>query len=182
MNARWNRFLFEDAINLLMALGRKVTVVEIGGIRDMHPNAPQSDGHATVHWARAGFSVHTVDVDERAVVITRALVQDNPEVQIYLMDGIDFLHGFNRPIDLLYLDGPDATLDESGQRFHLDCYRDCPIKPPLILIDDCDEMPNRWIGRGKGSLVIPKAISDGYEVVKDNGRQVLLKRGLTVET
>lgn len=180
MNARWNLFLFEDAVNFLIAMGGKI-VVEIGGIRDLHPNAPKSDGHATVHWSRAGFEVHTVDIDEGAVSITRRLVKDNPIARVYLADGLEFLKGFPRSIDLLYLDGPDASFDEFGQQFHLNCYRECPVKPPLILIDDCDELPKRWVGRGKGSLVIPAALGDGYEVLKDNGRQVLLRKGPNVD-
>lgn len=173
MNPRWDKFLFQDALHELKSRQGKV-IVEIGAIRDGRQIAARADGHSTVVWNAAGMEVYTIDNSEEAIGITRRLLHGSSSVHLHCGDGIEFLMTFPKQIDLLYLDGPDA--DKGGQEFHLKAYQAIRHrKPGLILIDDCDLMPKRWRGRGKGELLIPFAIQDNYRVIQDNGRQVLLQ-------
>jgi hypothetical protein len=61
--ARWDRFLFSDAIRLLNSIKSKDGVIlELGAIRDAREIAARADGHSTVHWAKTNHIVHTVDM------------------------------------------------------------------------------------------------------------------------
>ena len=169
---RYNKFLFDKVLHLFSQRGGRV-IVEIGTIRDPQPKAQMTDGWATLKWASTGLEVHTVDLDPRAIGIARTLT-DRSNVKYHLADGVKFLTDFQKPIDLLYLDGPDA--DQNGQSLALEMFMAAgPIlsKEALVLIDDCDKC-HRWEGRGKGELVIPHAIECGFQILEDNGRQVLL--------
>lgn len=164
---RWGKFLFKEAIAEYQKREGH-TIVEIGTIRDTNPLAKDTDGWATFAWVGHGV-IHCVDTDPKAIEIASRMVE-GPDY--YQMDGIEFLKLFEDPIDLLYLDGPDA--DKGGQQIALQMFNAAGMsKRGLILIDDCDHAP-RWEGRGKGELVIPVALEQGWEILADNERQVLL--------
>jgi hypothetical protein len=170
--SRWDKFLFNEAVAALKQIGGKV-IVELGAIRDTKPIAKRADGWSTVEWAKTGLEVHCIDNDPKALEAAKALVPSG--AIFYCCDGFEFLSKFNKEIDLLYLDGPDAN--KGGQQFHLAALLAAKMSDHgLILMDDCDLWPGRWKGRGKGELAIPKALEMGYKIIADNSRQVLLQR------
>lgn len=173
----WNRFLFDDAISHLQEQECK-TVVEIGCIRDSHPDAPQSDGYSTLVFGNRGLRVTSVDLDLNAVRLARNTCLHLPNVNVIHADGLAYLKDMVEfEIGLLYLDGPDA--DQDGAEFAYGCYRAAQshlAKDCLILIDDCDRNPKRWHGRGKGEKLIPILQAEGFATIKDNDRQVLVGR------
>ena len=172
LNPRWDKFLFEEALVALDNI-QGTTIVELGVIRDTKPVAQHADGWSTVHWSTSGKQVHSVDNSREALEISRRLVSKG--INYHCQDGFEFLQNFEGKIDLLYLDGPDAN--KGGQEFHLKALQVAPLADTcLVLMDDCDLWPGRWIGRGKGELALPKALEMGFEIIEDNGRQVLLRR------
>lgn len=170
-NARMDKFLFTETLEALHELGGTV-IVELGAIRNIKPIAEHSDGWSTVQWSKNSSEVYTIDNDARAIETSKKLV---PNVNYLCCDGFKFLKAFHKKIDLLYLDGPDAN--KGGQEFHLEALLVAPLADRcLVLMDDCDLWPGRWIGRGKGELAIPKALEMGFKILHDNDRQVLLER------
>lgn len=173
---RWNKFLFEKALDWLEELGRvkdsEKVIVEIGAIRDRSPKAPAADGYSTLHWAKTDHQVFAIDTSRRALEITRDVLNGKGNVHLVNQDALSWLrHLKNDPmkIDLLYLDGPDP--DENGQRFALECFKVANLAQRcVVLIDDCD-----FEDGGKGKYVVPYAVEKGFEKTT-NGRQVLLVR------
>jgi hypothetical protein len=156
------------------------SVVEIGSMRepmlhglgDFNPVCC-NDGHSTVHFASTGADVFTVDVNPRCAEILAPLRQQFPKLQVFTGDGIAFLHSFERPIDLLYLDAWDVIGGTDYAERHLEAYRVAlPKLAPrcLVQIDDTD-----ILNGGKGRLVIPQMIRDGFTLVTW-GRQAILVR------
>jgi hypothetical protein len=135
------------------------------------------DGHATYFWARAGFETHTVDIDSNCL---RGLEwsygnlneskPDNLHVHIP-MDGIDFLQNFDKPIDVLYLDGWDKGTPQYAEN-HLKAYETAKPKLAfrhLVLIDDTDF---NTLDGGKDQLLSPYLIDNNYHLLF-TGRQTL---------
>lgn len=186
------RQFIEQAIEIFKQRGGRV-IVEIGIMRQplTHPieesgHACCNDGHSSILWARTGAELYCVDYDPACVKTTREEMARHGFAGVTTLrdDGIRFLAGFNRPIDLLYLDAWDADLPDSAAK-HLEAYR--TARPSLrcssiILIDDTDvelvgnELVLNGTGQGgKGRLVIPETQLDGYRIVA-SGRQTLLVR------
>lgn len=159
---------------------RGKTIVEIGASRfyfkhdlDTQTCPYCMDGHSTMLWARTKAQVYSVDINDKTIELTKKLCKDFNNVQAYAQDGIEFLKNFNQPIDLLYLDAWDVTPGTNYAEKHLEAYdvsKDKLHDSSLILIDDTDIYDG-----GKGRLVIPKAVSDGFKVVFF-GRQTLLAK------
>jgi hypothetical protein len=168
-------------------------IVEIGSMRmPLRHNIDETqyeccnDGHSSVVLCRACDEFYTVDIDQSTYDLVNKTLVDLGYINFwcFCMDGLEFLRKFHKPIDLLYLDAWDAELDNSAEN-HLEAYR--AAKPllhsnSLILIDDTDVVKRKGelflddCGMcGKGALVIPEAIKDGYRV-ELSGRQVLLMK------
>lgn len=162
------------------------TIVEIGSTRSeltqsciaYHDNsyylkpsyAPAccQDGHSTYFWAREGFEVYTVDIDERC----RTQLENQYKYHIkepipqnlnicIPQDGIEFLKNFNKPIDFLFLDGWDVGTGGYDER-HLEAFlaaKDKLAPMHLISIDDTDF---KIIGEGKDKLLSPYLLDNGY--------------------
>jgi len=166
-------------------------VVEIGSMR-MSLNHPIEqdyhdcccDGHSSIIWGLAGFKVYSIDVNESATQNTiNNFRQNNVDYSgIRNQDGLQFLRDFEGEIHVLFLDAWDVDLPDSAEK-HLEAYeiaKNKLINRSFILIDDTDV--DRVNGQvvfanglsGKGKLVIPKALKDGWEIVF-SGRQTLLK-------
>ena len=180
-----------NALKLFQQNNGKI-IVEIGCIRQRfnHPiehepvDCPSRlDGHSTVHWAHSGAEFYTVDICQKNIDLANEYVSGYPNTKCFCMDGIKFLKNFNKPIDLLFLDAWDVDLSDCAER-HLEAYNVAlPHMAPkgLILIDDCDVSmvdgklhPAVSIYGGKGEMVVPTAINNGYKVVL-KGRCVLLE-------
>jgi hypothetical protein len=185
-------------IELLKIIEGKV-VVEIGSTRrelsqlciNYHNNSMKleskdappccQDGHSTHFWAREGFEVHTVDVDEncRTQIENQYKyhilepIPDNLHMHIP-QDGIEFLKNFDKKIDLLYLDGWDKGTHEYAER-HLDAFLAAQDKLSdlhIISIDDTDvdtEMA------GKDKYLTPHLLENGYIKVLWGRQTVFIK-------
>lgn len=157
------------------------TIVEIGSMRSPLPHPIGSghckggcmNGHSTMWWATTGANVYSVDISKESIELTSKICENFKNVHALLHDGIDFLKTFQQPIDLLFLDAWDVVDGTPYAEKHLEAY--LAAKPhlhgnSLILIDDTDIK-----NCGKGRLVIPEAIKDGYKIVF-SGRQTLLSK------
>jgi hypothetical protein len=168
-----------SAIELLGLLGSP-NIVEIGCMRsEMRHTLEEfnpvccNDGHSTLFWASTGNPQWSVDIDEHACNTAAQGVKGRPNVRVICGDGIQFLKDFTYPIGLLYLDGWDVLPGTDYAEKHLSAYREARDKlagKSMILIDDTDLLMG-----GKGKLVVPAAIRDGYELIMI-GRQSMLLR------
>lgn len=151
-------------------------VVEIGSLRKRGNIA--GDGYSTVVWAQNADEVHTVDIDPEATRLAITETASYENVRAVTRDGIEFLLNFDRPIDLLYLDGwdirtPSGEYAPEAARKHLEAYQAAKKnlhERSLVLIDDTFAD-----GRGKGELAIPAMQSEGWKVLF-SGYQTLLGR------
>ena len=131
------------------------------------------NGHSTMWWATTGAEVYSVDISEQFIGLTLKICENFKNVHGVIQDGIAFLKSFEQPIDLLFLDAWDVIEGTPFAEKHLEAYlaaRPQLHENSLILIDDTDVQDC-----GKGRLVIPQAIKDGYKVVF-SGRQTLLAK------
>ncbi len=182
----------DEAIRILHERQGQV-IVELGSMRmnlthdiDNFSFPCCTDGHSTVLWARTGLEFYSVDNVEHCARVSAACCIDYPNAKIMHMDAFDFLNKLEPEfkIDLLYLDAWDVNLDDCAFN-HLEAYERA-VKhlhdKSIILIDDTDvdcaggtivEKQSEW--GGKGRLLIPYAISQGWKVVF-TGRQTLLSR------
>jgi hypothetical protein len=170
-----------SAIELLNSLGSR-NIVEIGCMRqpmrhtlDEFDPVCCNDGHSTLFWASTGNPLWSVDIDERACQVAAQGVGNFPRAKVICGDGIQFLKDFRQPIGLLYLDGWDVVPGTDYAEKHLSAYREARSAlagTSMILIDDTDLLMG-----GKGKLVVPAAIRDGFELMLF-GRQTMLLREL----
>jgi hypothetical protein len=168
-----------SAIDLLDALGAP-NIVEVGCMRlPMNHSLEEfdpvccNDGHSTLFWAATGHPVWSVDIDRDACYLAAGYVQPYPNAKVVCGDGIKFLAKFTQPIGLLYLDGWDVIPGTDYAEKHLLAYQTARPRlaaTSMILIDDTDLLMG-----GKGRLVLPAAIRDGYELMI-LGRQTMLLR------
>ncbi len=131
------------------------------------------DGHSTMWWAETGATVYSVDVSEKNIKLTCDMCKDFKNVHAIAQDGIAFLKSFTSSIDLLFLDAWDVNEKTPFAEKHLEAYLEAKPRlhaKSLILIDDTDLKDC-----GKGKLVIPQAIKDGFKVIF-SGRQTLLAK------
>lgn len=169
---RWDKFLFREAIELC---NKDLPIIEIGCIRDIRPIAARADGHSTVHWGKSGIKTTTIDIDSNAIKIASKLTSKYTNVELRLGDGFEYLKNLKSQIGVLYLDGPHPK-KEDGTTFSDKCYTEALPNMGIgsvLLIDDCDVSP------GKGDLVIPRALNDGFELIKKDRQCLMVRRTLT---
>lgn len=171
-------------------------IIEIGSMRRPleHPIDIQKidccmDGHSSVIWAANSEIFYSIDIDPACTALTNhELKKFDLYNKIFRIaenrDGLEFLEKYQEKIDLLFLDAWDVDLENSEEK-HLEAYLLAKKNlhgGSLILIDDtdvCRDTQGRVVFAsglsGKGRLVIPRAVSDGYKVVF-TGRQTLLMK------
>lgn len=146
------------------------------------------DGHSTYLFARTGLNVMSIDVNQLHIAIAKKACKKFSNVEFVCQDAIQYakknLHN-GLFIGLLYFDAWDVNLPECAE-MHLNFYN--IIKPLndncLVLIDDTD----LWFDQekrvyfsdpeglnGKGKLLIPELLKDGYQILI-KGRQTLLSK------
>jgi len=171
------------------------TIVEIGSMRmslfhsiDDNSHECCNDGHSSVLLCRACEKFYSVDITLETSNLTRNTLNilGFRHHNVINGDGLEFLESFEEPINLLFLDAWDVNVDGYAES-HLEAYKLAKKnlhQKSLILIDDTDvikindELFLDDSGlKGKGLLVIPEAIKDGYSVVF-SGRQVLLSKDI----
>lgn len=177
------------ALKMFRERGGKI-IVEIGCMRQRLTHDPDiwtlpccNDGHSTALLSREKAYFWSVDIEPEHVVYAREAINKNVDAVALVEDGIEFLSTFKPTIDLLYLDAWDANYEDSAAK-HLNAYLAAlPIMAEhgLILIDDTDvdivngKLEVVYCIGGKGKLVVPQAIIDGWQVLF-SGRQTLLSR------
>jgi len=144
-----------------------------------------NDGHSSIMWASTGLEFYTIDISKDAYNITKNEMEKRGYSNATVLngDGIKFLKEFSKVIDLLYLDAWDVGVDGYAES-HLEAYKTSKDKladKHLILIDDTDadfvDGKLEFIDgfkAGKGRLLIPYLLENGYTVILE-GRQTLLK-------
>lgn len=156
---------------------KEPTIVEVGTTR--HQGNWLADGYSTplFGWyvARYGGHFSSVDIDPDAAALCKGIFTefDIPldRTELVTADGIEFLKDFDRPIDLLYLDGWDYSLFDTEEAFderlaseqaHLECFLAAePHLAPgaIVLVDDVMETRS-WLGKGR--RLIPYLIARRY--------------------
>jgi hypothetical protein len=180
----------EKAIELFTQRGGKV-ILEIGNMR-MRLNHPIEenhhkcccDGHSSVFFARTGCEFYSVDNDYWACEITKEYTKDWPKTRVLCKDGIKFLKNFGKKLDLLFLDGWDVDHPDTAQ-LHLEAFKIASRvlhEKSIVLIDDTDVdfidnelRPTKELYGGKGRLVVPTAMNEGWKVIME-GRCTLLSK------
>ncbi len=167
------RDYIETVCELLVLINAK-TIVEIGGARlpldhtlDEFNPVCCNDGHSTYFWDRTDCEVYSVDINPGNEKLITSVC---PNVSVHTQDGIEFLRAFKKPIDLLFLDAWDVIPGTPYAEKHLEAYQTAKsilAQRHLILIDDTDVG-----GGGKGELLIPQLVKDGY-ITLIEGRQSL---------
>ena len=171
-------------------------IVEIGSMRmDLNHDINDfsypccNDGHSSVILAKAAKEFYTVDIDYNTANLAynnlcKYINQEENKFAVCQLDGLKFLQMFEGKIDLLFLDAWDVGSDCYAEN-HLEAYQIAKKnlhEKSLILIDNTDVierngelfLDNSGIS-GKGRLVIPQAVKDGYKIMF-SGRQVLLMK------
>ena len=154
-------------------------IVEVGTTR--RQGNWLADGYSTplFGWyaARYGGALVSIDIDPQAAELCRAIFAefDIPldRTELVAADGIEYLTDFDRPIDLLYLDGWDYSLFDTEEAFderlaseqaHLECFLAAePHLAPgaVVLVDDCMETRS-WLGKGR--RLIPYLMARKYRM------------------
>ncbi len=156
-------------LDALSRFGAKV-LVECGSLREA-----VADGSGTTTWAdhcsEHGGHLWTVDIEPAATAFCRQHV-DAAVCSPINQDAREFLTRFEQPIDFLYLDATDCFVP-GYKEAHRQMYQSARFaERAVLLIDDWG-----FDGRGgKGELVVPLALADGFVPVAE-GYQLLLVRG-----
>lgn len=180
------------AIDLLKSQGMN-RVIEIGCVRGPlnHPvheyhHMCCNDGHSTALFAAAGLETISVDINPVSIEYANEILSriSSKPYHTYCTDGIAYLKNYSKSIELLYLDAWDVGTEGSAEN-HLIAYntvKNLMVSGSIILIDDtdvdydgtdlflADSLPS-----GKGKLLYPQAIKDGFEEIF-RGRQTLLRK------
>jgi len=173
----------------LLAQTKCSTIVEIGSCRsalthDLTTIDPRccNDSHSTFFWCETTCRVNTVDVNpmcethlQKAYAEKRLRVKG--KLNICNEDGLEFLKEYDDPlpIDFLFLDAWDVVEGTDYAEKHLEAYE--TAFPHLnkdrcfISIDDTDISNG-----GKGRLLIPKLINDGWMMLY-RGRHTVFYKG-----
>jgi hypothetical protein len=167
------------------------TIIEIGcmRMRITHPieeNHHQCccDGHSSLLFARTGKTFYSCDVDPKSVRLAAEAIQSYPNSRVLVKDGIKFLQDFGDKIDLFFLDAWDVNHPQCAEK-HLEAYNTAKKvlhANSVVLIDDTDvdivdkklQLTKLEYG-GKGRLLVPKMVEDGWKVIM-KGRCTLLCR------
>lgn len=141
------------------------TIVEIGTTRGSFGGGPGGDGWATLAWSwfvnKYGGEVRTIDVSEECLDQCKLITKDYKNIFFHHMTGEEFLSSFENKIDLLYLDGSDDP-NEMVEEYKIVKDKNLMSNNGLILLDD---IPKNYLSFGKGQLVIPTLLGDGWKIV-----------------
>lgn len=164
------------------------TIVEIGSSRtrmnhvlsDINPMCC-NDSHSTFFWAEMPATVYTVDINPMCETILedaheKKTLKIKGKLHIVNEDGITFLKEYDGDsIDFIFLDAWDVIPGRDYAERHLEAYEvvkdKLSEKIAFIGIDDTD------VGAGgKGKLLIPQLIKDGWTPLYQ-GRHTVFFRG-----
>jgi hypothetical protein len=168
-------------------------VIEIGAARsplnhkleDLNPICC-NDSHSTFFWAKLDNArVNTCDINMNC----KRVIQEANEagflefghettLKVHIKDGIEFLEEYARKkssklVDFIMFDAWDIIPGSNYAEKHLEAYHAIKTKLSehcLISIDDTD-----ICNGGKGKLLIPELLQDGY-IILYKGRHTILKK------
>jgi hypothetical protein len=129
-----------------------------------------------IHLKDFGPRIHSVDVSQQAIEISRVVTAEEAELITYHHSrSEDFLNSFSEPIDLLYMD-TDET-EHGADQLHL---REASIvlerqllsPQGIVLIDDVTFKDQT---SSKGGLSIPLFFEHGFRI-RAIGLQMVLQR------
>ena len=163
------------------------TILEIGSARNKMGHSIQNfnpiccnDGHSTYffkHYTNA--EIFTVDINPKCKTIIDSDSRLNG-VNAITNCGLKYADDIDYKIDLLFLDAWDVMHGSPYAESHLEIYNKLKDKLSdncLILIDDTD------VGNGgKGKLVIPQLIKDGFLMIFNKRQTLFLRRIFNVIT
>lgn len=151
-------------LDLLAELPDATTLVEMGCIRSLRERP--EDGFSTVYLARIAQArdgmLYSIDLDQWHLNIAGQAVRERSLeswASFIQGDGPSVLELFGQRIDFLYLDGPDdpeVTLAAFQSAEYWLAYN------AVVCLDDCHTYNNNLMG--KGSLAIPYAMSQGWNL------------------
>ncbi len=155
-----------------------VFIIETGTTRGELGGGPESDGWATplFGWYASinGGKVWTVDIEEAAINQCKEITKDfSSHIEYFVGDSSEILAKADRPIDLLYLDSandPVIALNELKA-----CEKNISDQT-IIYIDDTSLYKKRPGGVCKGVLVYQYLYEKGWDLVFDNGDQIILTK------
>lgn len=184
---RKRRDTFLKTLELLDQINANI-IIETGTSREgLHGS--KSNGAATIvfgKWAKLNNAfMHSVDISENSVanaqkeVIKQGL---DDYVKVHLSDSIDFLEGFDKKVDFLYLDSYDYSSDievqKKSQEHHLKEFKAIENQlheKTIVLIDDCD-LPNG----GKGKLVVKYMLEKDWRILMNEYQILLVRKDFTL--
>ena len=160
-----------------------IIIVETGCIRNTTEESKFGDGWSTLNWEyyakQTNSKVYVVDIDENHINQSKKIVPYSEYVEYTKDDSIHYLIGFDKKIDLLFIDSFDYCGDEENIKA---CHNHSlnEIKAAwnklqencFVLIDDV--FNDQWAG--KGELSIPYLLENGFKLVYYIDSQVLLRR------
>ena len=169
-------------IKLFKRFTRQKLVLEIGSVRHTMQHAIEefnpaccNDGHSTYFWSHyTDADIHTVDIAPHCKHGIIDVDQRLTKVTAHIQDAIEFAKTFNKQIDLLFLDAWDVVPGDPYAEKHLEIYKilkDNLADDCLILIDDTDIG-----GGGKGRLVMPELIKDGFDCLFNKRQALFIRR------
>ena len=164
------------------------TIVEIGSCRshlthDLKIVDPRccNDSHSTFFWCETKCTVHTVDVNPMCETILQRAYDEKRltvrgKLNICNEDGISFIEEYEGdPIDFLFLDAWDVIEGTDYAEKHLEAYTKAlehlHKDRCFLAIDDTDIASG-----GKGRLLIPRLINDGW-IMLYRGRHTVFYKG-----
>lgn len=193
------RFLKMQSLLLQKILDKqdkKGVIVEIGSSRTVLKHDIQiinpmccNDSHSTFFWCLTECKVHTVDINSACKSVLEKGYDDgylkiNGHLKIHTEDGIKFLedyvenHKKNQKkypcIDFLFLDAWDVIAGKDYAEKHLEAFKKAEhalSETCIIGIDDTDVG-----GGGKGRLLVPHLLQDGW-VMLCRGRHTVMFKG-----
>lgn len=184
------RFL-KKTVELFSTILDGNVIVEIGSCRqtlnhhidDLNPVCC-NDSHSTFFWCLTKAKVYTVDINPICENVFKTAHNNDQlivagKLKVQIQDGIKFLQDYRefekkKPIDFLFLDAWDVIPDTEYAEKHLQAYKTAKkylAKTCIVSIDDTD------VGAGgKGKLLLPKLVKDGF-IILYKGRHTVLYKG-----
>jgi predicted O-methyltransferase YrrM len=164
-------------------------MIELGSTRERAD--PDRDGFSTPILAyvaeASGHFFYSVDAVKDSTDAARSICKDyglgaEKQVNFVTKDGIRFLRLWRDsgvPVDFLYLDAWDHIpgYEKISEEKHLEAFitiEQNMAPDSLVLIDD---IKNRATWAGKGRLVIPYLLKNGYEVLFKGYQSLFQKTG-----
>lgn len=168
------------ALNLLNEQkSTNVFIIETGTTRGSLGGGSTADGWATPmfgwYCSKYGGQLWTVDLEKQAIEECKNITSQYAEHIKYFVDqSTNVLSQANNHIDLLYLDSgnsPDLALEE------LKAAEKNISKNTILYIDDTSVKKKRPGGVCKGILVYNYLFKKGWDVIFDNGDQIIMRKG-----